>query len=430
MSQRIPDSVIDEIKGRAEISAVIGRYVTLKKTGKNHSSLCPFHDEKTASFTVNSQKQMYYCFGCGAGGNVVDFLMEHERLSFPAAIRKLGSELGIDVPNSTLSVEEKTALSQNGKILQALSFAGEKFTGNNNLDTYQSYTQERGLNAEATERFELGFAPDSWDFITGKTHGQWLDHAKQAGIVSESARQPGHNYDFFRDRLMFPVKDLNGRIIGFSGRAIGKDNKPKYLNTPETPVFKKSRVLYGLYEAMSQNDFLIELVIVEGHMDVVSMSMAGITNAAATMGTTLTRDHCEVIFSKVESVVFVFDGDKAGFNAAVNAAETVLPYLHDGRSAKFVFLDEGDDPDSIIKSGRLNELKEKLASPVCVTRFLLRYSIDLFGNQKEVSNRAKTCKILGAMVGLMPQSFLREMFISDISQRMKLDSNTIRRLCF
>lgn len=428
MSQRISESVVNAVKDRADIVNVIGAYIDLKKNGSSHSSCCPFHDEKTASFSVNPKKQFFNCFGCGAGGNVIRFVMDYENITFPNAVRKLGKEYGVDVPDREISDQDRVNLKISGKLHQATAFAAKRFHKAMAHDAASAYVAKRGISMQSIKKFGLGFAPEGYDFLTKGAKAQWIDVNKRAGLIRESDKKAGHHYDFFRNRLMFPIRNIKGKTVGFSGRTLDDTVKPKYINSPENEIFKKSETLYGLYEALEVNDSPSELIVTEGYMDVIAFSSIGYNNSVATMGTALTDGHCELIFKHTDSVVFVFDGDKAGFAAAIRAAEVVAPYMHDGRSARFVILANGDDPDSMVENGLEEQLVEAVGLGICITDFLQRYAVSVCGDQKLVSNRAKVCNLLKVFVSLMPDSFLREIFISDIANNMSLNADTVRRL--
>lgn len=428
MSQLIPDSLIQDVLAKTDIVELVGRHVELKKSGRNYSACCPFHEEKTPSFSVNPKKQTYTCFGCGENGNAINFVRTRECLSFPAAVRALAKEVGVEIPDRELTKKDKAEFEKVGKLQQVASYAAKRYFKTNTHPNAQKYTQARGLSRDSIVNFGIGYAPDSFDFVTGRTRDQWKELNIELGLIAESSKSAGKFFDFFRNRLIFPIRNEKGQTVGFGGRALDNNVKPKYLNTPESDIFKKSETLYGLYEALQANQFFENIIVTEGYMDVVSMASANITNTVATMGTALTEGHCSKIFKHTDTATFVFDGDKAGYQAAVKAATVVAPFLFDGRSAKFVMLSEGVDPDSLIREGRAEELNALLANAMCFTDFLIQHAQSVSGDQSDIANRAKACGLLKAIMVEMPDSFLRELFVSKVAQVMGLDSSVVRRL--
>ena len=351
MSGRIPQTFVDDLLARTDIVGVIEARVPLKRTGRNYSACCPFHKEKTPSFTVSPDKQFYYCFGCGATGNAVGFLMEYERRSFPEAVQELADRAGLTVPQES-SGDDDGRSARNRALYDVLADADKFFQEQLRRNTLRAravdYLKKRGLTGEIAQRFGLGYAPPGWDNLLSAQGSS--DERKtlliDSGLV---VAQDNKTYDRFRDRVMFPIRDQRGRVIGFGGRVIG-DDKPKYLNSPETPVFHKGRELYGLYQAKQANRSLERLLVVEGYMDVIALAQQGITNAVATLGTACTDEHIELLFRQAGEIVFCFDGDAAGRKAAWRALETTLPKMLDGRSARILFLPPEHDPDSMVRA--------------------------------------------------------------------------------
>ena len=349
----IPQAFIDDLLDRVDIVDVIDRRVKLKKTGKNYSARCPFHQEKTPSFSVNPDKQFYYCFGCGAGGNALGFLMDYESLEFPAAVESLAAAAGVEVPRD--EAPGAAAARQGRRNLHALmeeaaAFYRRQLREHPGKGRVVDYLKGRGLSGAIAKQFELGFAPPGRDNLLNALGGGDARRAQllEAGLLvqGDDGRAP---YDRFRDRLMFPIRDGQGRAIGFGGRILGS-GEPKYLNSPETPIFHKGRELYGLYQARRAPGKIERIIVVEGYMDVVALCQHGIHNAAATLGTATSETHLDKIFRICPEVVFCFDGDAAGRRAAARAMEAALPAMRDGRRAKFLFLPEGEDPDSFVRS--------------------------------------------------------------------------------
>ncbi|MFI8609708.1 DNA primase [Pseudomonas sp. AOB-7] len=372
MAGLIPQSFIDDLLNRTDIVDVVSSRIQLKKTGKNYSACCPFHKEKTPSFTVSPDKQFYYCFGCGAGGNALGFVMDHDQLEFPQAIEELAKRAGMDVPREEGGRGRTPRQPVDSPLYPLLEAAAEHYRQALKSHPQRKYAVDylkgRGLTGEIARDFGLGFAPPGWDNLLKQLGGDVLQQKAMidAGLLIENAEN-GRRYDRFRDRIMFPIRDSRGRVIAFGGRVLG-DDKPKYLNSPETPVFHKGQELYGLFEARRHNRDLDEIMVVEGYMDVIALAQQGLRNAVATLGTATSEEHLKRLFRIVPSVLFCFDGDAAGRNAAWRALESTLPSLQDGRRARFLFLPEGEDPDTLVRAegtdafrARINQHAQPLA---------------------------------------------------------------------
>ncbi len=372
MAGLIPQSFIDDLLNRTDIVDVVSSRIQLKKTGKNYSACCPFHKEKTPSFTVSPDKQFYYCFGCGAGGNALGFVMDHDQLEFPQAIEELAKRAGMDVPREEGGRGRTPRQPVDSPLYPLLEAAAEHYRQALKSHPQRKYAVDylkgRGLTGEIARDFGLGFAPPGWDNLLKQLGGDVLQQKAMidAGLLIENAEN-GRRYDRFRDRIMFPIRDSRGRVIAFGGRVLG-DDKPKYLNSPETPVFHKGQELYGLFEARKHNRDLDEIMVVEGYMDVIALAQQGLRNAVATLGTATSEEHLKRLFRIVPSVLFCFDGDAAGRNAAWRALESTLPSLQDGRRARFLFLPEGEDPDTLVRAegtdafrARINQHAQPLA---------------------------------------------------------------------
>ncbi|MEE5139063.1 DNA primase [Pseudomonas alliivorans] len=372
MAGLIPQSFIDDLLNRTDIVDVVSSRVQLKKTGKNYSACCPFHKEKTPSFSVSPDKQFYYCFGCGAGGNALGFVMDHDNLDFPQAVEDLAKAAGMEVPREQGVKGQKPRQPTDSPLYPLLTAAAEFYRqALKNHPTRRAavdYLKGRGLSGEIARDFGLGFAPPGWDNLYKHLSSDSLQQKVMidAGLLIENA-ETGKRYDRFRDRVMFPIRDSRGRVIAFGGRVLG-DDKPKYLNSPETPVFHKGQELYGLFEARKYNRNLDEIIVVEGYMDVIALAQQGLRNAVATLGTATSEEHLKRLFRVVPNVLFCFDGDQAGRNAAWRALEATLSSLQDGRRARFLFLPEGEDPDTLVRSegtdafrARINQHAQPLA---------------------------------------------------------------------
>jgi DNA primase len=345
---RIPDAFIDDLLARTDIVEVIGTRVPLKRQGKEFSARCPFHDERSPSFTVSQTKQFYHCFGCGAHGTAISFLMNYDRLEFLDAVDELAKRVGMEIPKDAQKRDENDDSRDMYAALDAASkFFQRQLEGS---DKAKAYLDGRGVDAATRAQFNIGFAPDGFSALKDAlgTDERRIKLLDKTGMLSKSDN--GRVYDKFRDRVMFPIHDRRGRVIAFGGRVLQKDDGPKYLNSPETPLFHKGRELYGLWQVRQANQKIERLVVVEGYMDVVSLFQYGVTQAVATLGTATTPDHAELLFRNSPDVYFCFDGDAAGQRAAWKALESVLPRMKDGRQAFFLFLPDGEDPDSIVRS--------------------------------------------------------------------------------
>ncbi|VTU05710.1 DNA primase [Actinobacillus porcinus] len=386
MAGLIPRDFINDIIAKADIVDVVGSRVKLKKAGSNnYQACCPFHHEKTPSFTVSKNKQFYHCFGCGAHGNAIGFLMDYDKLEFVEAVEELASMLGLDVPREQ-SADKKSFKSQTGykakKDLYALmqeiaqTYQAELPKHDNAL----AYLQQRGLSADVIQRFGIGFVPDVFDLILNKfgRSKEEQDRLFDLGMLKRSER--GKVYDTFRHRVMFPIRDRRGRTIAFGGRVLG-DERPKYLNSSETITYHKGNELYGLFEALQANDTPEMLLVVEGYMDVVALAQFGVNYAVASLGTATTPEQIQLAFRSTEQIVCCYDGDRAGRDAAWRALENALPYLEDGRQLKFIFLPDGEDPDTYIrqygKEGFEQYIQQAQSLETFLFEHLLQQQIDL-----------------------------------------------------
>lgn len=357
----IPRDFIDQLLARVSLVDVINARVPLQKAGVTYKACCPFHQEKTPSFNVNPTKQFYHCFGCGAHGDAIGFLMDYDGLSFVEAIEVLAQDVGMTVPRKKLSPAQQTKQREQVKRdrdLYDVSYAVAKFyrgqlRAHADAETAKSYLRQRGLTPEIAKRFIIGFAPPGWTHLmAGLTTEAKTDPTLQTQLISLGLlveKTANNHYDRFRNRIMFPIRNGKGQVIAFGGRVLSSEDKPKYLNSSESPIFHKSDTLYGLYEWRQSRDASRHLIIVEGYMDVVALAQYGVNNAVATLGTAITESHCQILFREVDELVFCFDGDRAGLQAAWKALELVLPAITGQRAVKFLFLAEGDDPDSTVR---------------------------------------------------------------------------------
>ncbi|RPE75950.1 DNA primase [Vulcaniibacterium tengchongense] len=364
---RIPDAFIDDLLARTDIVEVIGARVPLKRQGKEYSARCPFHDERSPSFTVSPAKQFYHCFGCGAHGTAISFLMNYDRLEFLDAVEELAKRAGMEVPRDTRQRNANPDLQDlYGATEAAARFFRKQLAGSAKA---QAYLDQRGVGEAVRAQFQIGYAPDGFSALRDALGGdeRRMRLLERAGLFSKNER--GHVYDKFRDRVMFPIFDRRGRPIAFGGRVIGADDSPKYLNSPETPLFHKGRELYGLWQVRQAHNRIERLIVVEGYMDVVALFQHGVDTAVATLGTATTPDHAELLFRNAPDVYFCFDGDRAGRGAAWKAVESVLPRMKDGRQAFFLFLPEGEDPDSLVRAEGRDGFDARLREATPLSRF-------------------------------------------------------------
>ncbi|WP_163577508.1 DNA primase [Halomonas faecis] len=431
MAGPIPQRFIDDLLARVDVVEVVGERVALKKTGRNHSGLCPFHQEKTPSFTVSADKQFYHCFGCGAHGNALRFLMEYERLSFPEAVEQLAGRLGLEVPREGRDDPQAQARERKRKEgVNLLELAASFFRERLNMPEAQAardYLSRRGLSREVLADFGIGYAPDGWEGLKRHLSERGIPEAVQVeyGLLVHR-EESGRTYDRFRDRVMFPIRDVRGRTIAFGGRVLG-DAKPKYLNSPETPVFHKGRELYGLYEARQANARLERLLIVEGYMDVVALAQFGIRNAVATLGTATSEEHLARLFRVADEVVFCFDGDRAGRQAAARALETVLPLMIDGRQARFLFLPEGEDPDSLVRREGSEAFSDRITCASPLSEFLFDQAArgrDL----ARIEDRERYASQVLGVIGRLPEGVLRTLLLGELSRRTGVDETRLTAL--
>ncbi|PJJ97052.1 DNA primase [Lysobacteraceae bacterium NML03-0222] len=363
---RIPDAFLDELLARTDIVEIVGARVQLKKQGREYAACCPFHDERSPSFTVSPSKQFYHCFGCGAHGSAISFLMDYDRLEFLDAVEELAKRAGMEIPRDT---RQKAANPDTQPLFNALE-AAQRFFHKQLAQSpqAQAYLQDRGVDAATAEAFGIGYAPAGFSALKDAlgTDERRMQLLEKAGMFSRNER--GHVYDKFRHRLMFPIHDRRGRVIAFGGRVLSSEDSPKYLNSPETPLFHKGRELYGLWQVRQANKSQ-RLIVVEGYMDVVALFQHGLPEAVATLGTATTPEHAELLFRNAPDVYFCFDGDAAGRRAASRAMHSVLPRMRDGRQAFFLFLPDGEDPDSLVRKEGIAGFNQRLQQALPLSQF-------------------------------------------------------------
>jgi DNA primase len=430
MAGRIPQNFIDDLLNRVDIVEVIDARVPLKKTGREYQACCPFHNEKTPSFTVSPGKQFYHCFGCGAHGSAVGFLMDYEHLEFPEAIEELARSVGLEVPREAGAGkhDDRKQHDHYSLLENTARFYRQQLREHAQAGNAVEYLKGRGLSGEIAARFGLGYAPPGWDSLLRHLGPapEMQNTALELGLLVRT--DDGRLYDRFRDRIMFPIRDRRGRTVGFGGRVLG-DEKPKYMNSPESPVFHKGRELYGLFEARKASQKLERLLVVEGYMDVVALAQFGINNAVATLGTATTPDHLERLYRTVREVVFCFDGDAAGRRAAWRALENALPVLGDGREARFLFLPEGEDPDSLVRGIGSEAFQEKTVDCVPLSRFFyesLSQQVDI----RSVDGRAHLVELARPLLQKLPDSAFRDLMLEQLSQISGLNTEKLARRVF
>ncbi|MEP5766114.1 MAG: DNA primase [Halieaceae bacterium] len=427
MAGLIPQAFIDDLLDRADIIDVIDRRVKLKKSGKNYSACCPFHQEKTPSFSVNPEKQFYYCFGCGAGGNALGFLMDYENLDFPAAVEMLADAVGMKVPREESRNPEQRGQRDLYPLMEQVAALYQRHLKEHPRKAAAvDYLKGRGLTGTVAKEFGMGFAPPGWDNLLGAlgTSEERKQQLLQAGMLIEN--EDKRVYDRFRDRVVFPIRDQRGRVIGFGGRVLG-DDKPKYLNSPETPIFHKGRELYGLFEARRANRKLERIIIVEGYMDVIALAQHGINNAAATLGTATSAAHLEKIYRLCPEVVFCFDGDKAGRQAASRALEAALPCMQDGRQARFLFLPEGEDPDTLVRSEGAEQFQQRVSAATPLETFLFE-SIGQGLDLDTMDGRARFSKLAAPLLQTIPAGVYRQLMFNALAERTGMQPEALTQL--
>ncbi|WP_283126039.1 DNA primase [Providencia stuartii] len=408
MAGRIPRSFINDLLARTDIIDLVDAKVPLKKQGKNHHACCPFHNEKTPSFTVNSERQFYYCFGCGAHGNAIDFLMNYDKLDFVEAIEELSALHGLDVPYETGTGTSQIELHQRQnlyQLMEKINLFYHAALSHPSANKAKDYLSQRGLSTEIIEHFSIGFAPAGWDNLLKKfaVNPESRKQLDDAGMLVTNDN--GRTYDRFRERVMFPIRDRRGRVIAFGGRVLG-DALPKYLNSPETDIFHKGRQLFGLYEATQNSSEIAKLLVVEGYMDVVALAQYGIRYAVASLGTSTTSEHIQLLYRSTDTVICCYDGDRAGREAAWRALEHALPYLTDGRQLRFMFLPDGEDPDSLVRKKGKDAFELRMNDAQTLSSFLfdsLVPQVDL----KTQEGRAKFSKLAIPLIKQIPGETLR-----------------------
>ncbi|NAZ96427.1 DNA primase [Vibrio toranzoniae] len=433
MAGHIPRSFIDDLLARLDIVDIVDARVKLKKKGKNYGACCPFHNEKTPSFSVSQEKQFYHCFGCGVHGNAIDFMMEFERLDFVEAIEELASFLGLDVPREQRSGEISTTPRANSEQKRNLydlmggisQFYRSQLKISANRPAIE-YLKNRGLSGEIVQKFGIGYVADEWDLVR-KNFGQQKeaqDMLVTGGMLIENDK--GNRYDRFRGRVMFPIRDRRGRVIGFGGRVL-EDGTPKYLNSPETPIFHKGKELYGLYEVLQAYREPPQVLVVEGYMDVIALAQYGVDYSVASLGTSTTGDHVQMLFRQTSTVVCCYDGDRAGKEAAWRALENALEYLKTGNTLKFLFLPDGEDPDSYIREHGKNAFEQLVQNATPLSTYLFDNLIEIHKlNLGTTEGKSALRAHASALINKIPDSYFQELLEKLLDERTGFD-NQLRR---
>ncbi len=410
---KLPESFIDNLLSRVDVVEIIGSRVPLKKQGKDYSARCPFHDERSPSFTVSPSKQFYYCFGCGAKGTAISFLMNYDRLTFMDAVEDLAKRAGIEIPKDAKQSHDVDGSKDMYAALEASSqFFQQQLAQSSKAKAYLS---KRGVDEKSLAQFAIGWAPEGFNGLMDAlgSDDRRKSLLEKTGMLSKSDN--GRLYDKFRGRIMFPIADRRGRIIAFGGRVLEKDDGPKYLNSPETPLFHKGRELYGLWQVKQAHNKIPRLIVVEGYMDVVSLFQHGIFEAVATLGTATTPDHAELLFRNSADVYFCFDGDKAGRAAAWKAVESIIPRMRDGRQAFFLFLPDGEDPDTIVKTEGANGFEQRLQQATSLSDYFFT-ELGKNANLNNLEGRARLAETVKPYLAKIPDGAFRDLMQERLHQ--------------
>lgn len=435
MSGRIPQHFIDDLVSRADIVELIGSRVPLKKAGREYRACCPFHDEKTPSFWVSPAKQFYHCFGCGAHGTALGFLMNYDRLPFPEAVEELAQRLGVEVPREAQPAGAPVRGASDdlyGLLGEVTAYYRSELARS---EKARAYVAKRGLDAASLERFAIGYAPASWHEVL-KHYGHSEDARRrlsEAGLIierertAEEQRRPGEGfYDRFRDRIMFPIRDARGRVLAFGGRVLDQ-GEPKYLNSPETALFHKGRELYGLYEVRQSRAAIKRLLIVEGYMDVVRLHQAGIPYAVATLGTATTPEHLKRAFRVASEVIFCFDGDRAGRAAAWRALNNALPEAQAGREMRFLFLPDGEDPDSLVGREGAAAFEARYAQALPLSEYLVQYLLQDI-DVRHADGKARFVAQARPLLERLPDGPYRELLLDRLAQAIGVSAERFLKI--
>ncbi|MFT7418765.1 MAG: DNA primase [Reinekea sp.] len=427
MAGLIPNDFIEQLLDRTDILEVIGNRIELKKKGKDHWACCPFHGEKSPSFSVNPSKQFYYCFGCGESGTALKFLQEYDKMNFVEAIEELARGAGVEVPREEVSAKAKQKQQQRRSLHDLLGSCSEYFAHqlyqHADAKPVQRYVLDRGLSEEVVRTFQIGFAPEGWNNLSQHFRNEQTDRELlTTGMLTQNDK--GRVYDRFRNRLMFPIRDIRGRVIAFGGRVMSADEQPKYLNSPETPVFHKGQELYGLYEARKAVKNFDNIIIVEGYMDVVALAQHGVKNAVATLGTATSPTHIQRLFKLTTEIIFCFDGDAAGKRAAIRALTNTLPELKDGLQARFLFLPDGEDPDSLVRKEGFEGFMFRAKQAQSLPDFLFQH-LQTQADISRLDGKARLVSIARGWIEKVPEGIFRQLLLGELSSLVGLPTEQI-----
>ncbi|STX50490.1 DNA primase DnaG [Legionella busanensis] len=422
MSGLIPRPFLDELLHRTDLVELIDSYVPLKKRGNSYTACCPFHNEKTPSFNVVAKKQFYHCFGCGASGNAISFVMGYLNQGFIDAVETLAARLGMQVPRE----QNQEKIQQSLSLYQLLTKVTQYYQKSlkNAPNEVIDYLRNRGLTGEIAKQFQLGYAPSGWHTLEQEFKDYKADLITTGMLVK---KEDSKTYDRYRHRIMFPIHDRNGRIIGFGGRAIDKEQKPKYLNSPETIIFQKNRELYGLHQVLQQKVPISTILIVEGYLDVIALAQFGISNAVAALGTAASSYHIQLLSKHTKQVIFCFDGDEAGRQAAWRALENSLPFLDNNLDARFVFLPEGHDPDSLVRSEGKEKFLERLSHAIPLSQYFfdtLAQTIDM----QSVAGRSQLISEAKPFLSIMPESTYKQLLLDELALRTRIENHRLSQI--
>ncbi len=424
MAGRIPQQFIDELLSRVDIVDIIDARVPLRKAGRDFQARCPFHEEKTPSFTVSQNKQFYHCFGCGAHGTAISFLMEYDHLDFIETIKELARQTGMELPEQSSQPQNSQLPALDELMQKATAYYRRQMKEHPDRHNAIHYLKKRGLSGEIANEFCIGFAPPGWDNII-KLLGNSKITTEQLVTTGMAIRKDdGHCYDRFRNRIMFPIRNRRGKVIGFGGRVLDDEDKPKYLNSPESPLFHKGNELYGLFEARQALRNIDSLIVVEGYMDVVALAQFGVRNAVATLGTAVTTDHMNLLFRTCNDITFCLDGDRAGREAAWKALDTCLPLISDGRQVRFMFLPDGEDPDTLIRAQGKEGFETLATNALSLSSFFLdtlTREVDL----NSLDGRARLVELARPKLKNVGNPVYRLMLIEALAQRIHIDPHTL-----
>lgn len=420
----IPREFINELLIRTDIIELIDKRVELRKKGNNYVACCPFHNEKTPSFTVSANKQFYHCFGCGKSGNALGFLMDYDHYTFPEAVEYLANQLGMPVPQDNKTIVQRSSYQAIYDVMAKAAYYYQRQLREHPAAI--NYLKSRGLSGQIAKEFGIGYAPEHWDNLV-KNLATSNDNTMQllnGGLIIKKSE--GNYYDRFRDRIMFPIRDKRGRVVGFGGRIISH-GEPKYLNSPETTIFHKGSELYGLYEVCQFSRQLIRIIVVEGYMDVVALAQHGIRDVVATLGTATTPEHIQRLFRLTEKVIFCFDGDRAGRAAAWRALDVSLPLLQDGWQVQFLFLPDGEDPDSFIRKQGVEQFNHTIDQSLSLPDFLFQHlaeQVDL----SQLEGKARLAKLAIPLLDKIPIGVFQHMLYERLAQIVRMDVITLKHL--